>query len=72
MKAGTMTVTPPTPPSDEPSAKGKPLISIEALLILTLGGAATAVTFFNPALGVAIGVGLAVVGLLVKITRPPG
>lgn len=64
-----MTVTPPTgEPQSEPPATRKPLISIEGLLFLTLGGAATAATILNPALGIAIGVGLAVIGLLIKLT----
>jgi hypothetical protein len=37
------------------------------LVILVLGGAVTAIVVLNPALGIAIGVGIAVVGLLCKL-----
>jgi hypothetical protein len=37
------------------------------LVILTLGGTTTAVAVSNPPLGVAIGIGMGVVGLLHKL-----
>jgi len=64
-----MTVTPQRDePQGEPLTERKPFISTEGLLFLTLGGIATAATLVNPAVGIAIGVGLAVIGLLIKLT----
>jgi len=42
-------------------------LSTDMLLILTLGGSAFTATLMNPPVGIAIGVGLGVVGLLHKI-----
>ena len=44
-----------------------PQLSTEMLVILTLGGATTAIAVTNPPFGMAIGLGIGVIGLLQKI-----
>lgn len=64
-----MTVSPGgSPPQGDPPANRKPLITTEGLLYLTLGTIAAVAAFVNPPVGIAIGVGLAVIGLLTRLT----
>jgi hypothetical protein len=64
-----MTVTPPTPESQSEHRERAGLITVKGVVILTLGGVATAVAFVDPPLGIAIGVGLAVVTMLERVVK---
>jgi hypothetical protein len=64
-----MSLTSPDREHQAESPREDSIINSTGLSILIAGGAASAVAFYNQPLGIAIGVGLATVGLLVKIVR---
>lgn len=61
-----MNVSPP-PPSSDPRA---PMISTQALLLLVITGLVIAVAIAWPNVGTAITVGVAVLAVLIVMTRP--
>ena len=64
-----MSLTPPGGNFQGAQNGPNPRLPGNSLLILALGGASIMATIPNPAVGVAIGVGAAVVGLLHTITK---
>ena len=64
-----MSLTPAGGKHQNKQRQSSPTLSSGMLLILVVSSEAAAITLLNPPAGVAIGVGLATVGLLCKIVR---
>ena len=66
-----MTSPPEFPPAQNPGnpQPWRPILPIEGLVILLVGGLAVAAAIAWPPVGVAVGIGIAVIGALVVLTR---